>query len=63
MNEATTLGPYAAFILTAYAAAIAIVAGLVAWVVLDRRHLIRLIAEVEARGATRRSRREREENS
>ena len=48
MNEATTLGPYAAFILTAYAAAIAIVAGLVAWVMLDRRHLIRLIAEVEA---------------
>ena len=63
MTAATTLGPYAAFILIAYAAAIAIVAGLVAWVVLDRRQLIRLIAEVEARGATRRSRREREEKS
>jgi heme exporter protein D len=63
MTAATTLGPYAAFILTAYAAAIAIVAGLVAWVMLDRRHLIRLIAEVEAKGVTRRSRREREEKS
>ena len=63
MTAATTLGPYAAFFLTAYAAAIAIVAGLVAWVMLDRRHLIRLIAEVEARGVTRRSRREREEKS
>ena len=63
MTAAATLGPYAAFILTAYAAAIAIVAGLVAWVMLDRRHLIRLIAEVEARGVTRRSRREREEKS
>jgi heme exporter protein D len=63
MTAATTLGPYAAFNLTAYAAAIAIVAGLVAWVMLDRRRLIRLIAEVEAKGITRRSRREREEKS
>ena len=36
---------------------------LVAWVMLDRRHLIRLIAEVEAKGVTRRSRRESEEKS
>ena len=63
MTATTSLGPYAAFILTAYAAAIAIVAGLVAWVMLDRRHLIRLIAEVEAKGVTRRSRRERKEKS
>jgi heme exporter protein D len=55
------LGPYAGFIVTAYAAAIVIVAGLVAWVVLDRRHLVRVIAEMEAQGATRLSQRKGEE--
>ncbi|MGA6969934.1 MAG: heme exporter protein CcmD [Xanthobacteraceae bacterium] len=55
------LGPYAGFIVTAYAAAIVIVAGLVAWVVLDRRHLVRVIAEMEAQGAGRRSERKVEE--
>ena len=50
-----TLGPHAAFIVTAYAAAIAIVAGLIMWVVLDRRHLTRMLGEFEARGVTRRS--------
>jgi heme exporter protein D len=49
------LGPHAAFIVTAYAAAIAIVAGLVVWVVLDRRHLTRMLAGLEAQGFTRRS--------
>jgi heme exporter protein D len=49
------LGPYAAFIVSAYAAAIAIVAGLVAWVVLDRRHLLRLMQQMEASGMSRRS--------
>jgi heme exporter protein D len=49
------LGPHAAFIVTAYAAAIAIVAGLVAWIVLDQRHLARLLEELEAQGVTRRS--------
>jgi heme exporter protein D len=49
------LGPHAAFIVTAYAAAIAIVAGLVVWVVLDRRHLTRMLATLEAQGFTRRS--------
>jgi len=51
------LGPHAAFIVTAYAAAVAIVAGLVLWVVLDRRHLTRTLEDVEAQGITRRSRR------
>jgi heme exporter protein D len=51
------LGPYAGFIVTAYAAAIVIVGGVVAWVVLDRRHLVRVIAEMEAQGAGRRSER------
>jgi len=49
------LGPHAAFIVTAYAAAIAIVAALVAWIVLDQWHLARLLEELEAQGVTRRS--------
>jgi heme exporter protein D len=49
------LGPHAAFIVTAYAAAIAIVAGLVVWVVLDRRHLTRMLAALDEQGFTRRS--------
>jgi len=56
-----TLGPHAAFIVTAYAAAIAIVAGLIVWVVLDRRHLTRMLGEFEARGVTRRSEHSSEE--
>jgi heme exporter protein D len=56
------LGPHAAFIVTAYAAAIAIVAALVAWIVLDQRHLARLLEELEAQGVTRRSRRADGEN-
>jgi heme exporter protein CcmD len=45
--------PYAIFILGAYGAAAAIVAGLVAWIALDRRHLLRLINELETKGITR----------
>ena len=55
------LGPYAAFIVTAYGAAIAIVAGLILWVLLDRRHLSRALDELEAQGITRRSERANEE--
>jgi heme exporter protein D len=51
------LGSHAAFIVTAYAAAIAIVAGLVAWIALDRRHLTRMLDDFEAQGITRRSER------
>jgi heme exporter protein D len=51
------LGPHAAFIVTAYAAAIAIVAGLIAWILLDRRHLTRMIDDFEAQGIMRRSQR------
>jgi heme exporter protein D len=50
-----SLGPHAAFIVTAYAAAIAIVAGLVAWIVFDRRRLSRMLDDFEAQGITRRS--------
>jgi heme exporter protein D len=48
------LGPHAAFIVTAYAAAIGIVAGLIVWVVLDRRRLVRTLDELDAQGITRR---------
>ena len=55
------LGPHAAFIVTAYAAATAIVAGMIAWVTLDRRQLTRELDDLEARGVTRRSQRARED--
>ena len=57
------LGPHAAFILSAYAAAIGIVAGLVMWIVLDRRHLIRVLEDFDAQGIARRSARTNEERS
>ena len=49
------LGPHAAFIVTAYAAAIVIVAGLIVWVIADRRHLARALDELDAQGIARRS--------
>jgi heme exporter protein D len=62
MSVAVNLGPYAGFIVAAYAAAVVVVGGLVLWVVLDRRHLIRMIEDIEARGITRRSEGSREGN-
>jgi heme exporter protein D len=53
------LGPHAGFIMTAYAAAIVIVVGLVVWVMLERRHLTRAVDDLEAKGITRRSERAR----
>jgi heme exporter protein D len=52
---ALNLGPHAAFIVGAYAAAVLIVAGLIAWVVLDHRRQARALADLQARGVTRRS--------
>ena len=49
------LGPHAAFIVTAYAAAVVVLGGLVAWVLLDYRAQTRKLAALEARGVTRRS--------
>ena len=49
------LGPHADFIVIAYAIAVAVVAALVAWVVLDHRAQKRSLAQLEARGVTRRS--------
>ena len=49
------LGPHAAFILTAYAAAAVIVATLIAWIALDYRAQRNNLSSLEARGVTRRS--------
>jgi heme exporter protein D len=55
------LGPHAVFIVAAYAVAIVIVAGLIVWVAVDRRHLRRALDQLEERGITRRSERAGEE--
>jgi len=49
------LGPHAAFIVSAYAVAILIVAAMIAWIFLDHRRQMRTLSELEARGVTRRS--------
>jgi heme exporter protein D len=50
-----SLGPHADFILAAYAAAFVIVGAMIAWIVMDHRHQLRILAQLEARGVTRRS--------
>jgi heme exporter protein D len=59
------LGPHAAFIIGAYAVALGVIAGMIAWVQIDYRRQLRLLADLEARGVTRRSERtgERKEAS
>jgi heme exporter protein D len=49
------LGPHAAFIIAAYAAAIVVIGGLVGWVVVDYRAQKRVLGDLEAHGVTRRS--------
>ncbi len=49
------LGPHAAFIVAAYAAASTIVVSLILWIVIERRQLSRALGELEAQGLTRRS--------
>jgi heme exporter protein D len=49
------LGPYAGFIITAYAIAIAVVGLLVVWVIADYAAQKRALAELERRGIARRS--------
>ena len=51
------LGPHAAFIIASYGMAMLVVAGMIAWVVLDYRAQKRSLADLEARGITRRSER------
>ena len=53
------LGPHAAFIIASYAASAAAVAALIGWIVLDYRAQTRILADLEARGMTRRSERGR----
>jgi heme exporter protein D len=52
---AVDLGPHAGFILAAYAIALAIIAGLIAWIVLDHRAQLRILDDLERAGVTRRS--------
>lgn len=49
------LGPYAFFIAAAYAATALILGALILRAVLDHRSQLRALAELEARGARRRS--------
>jgi heme exporter protein D len=49
------LGPYAGFIIAAYAAAFAVIAALIGWIVADHRTQRRTLADLEASGITRRS--------
>jgi heme exporter protein D len=49
------LGPHTAFIIAAYAAAVAVIAALIVWVVVDFRAQRRALGELEAHGVTRRS--------
>ena len=56
-------GPHATFIIAAYAAGALVIGSLIAWVVFDHRHQRRILAELEARGVTRRSERNRGEQA
>jgi len=49
------LGPYAGFIVAAYAVALAVVAALIVWIVADHRAQQRTLKDLEARGIGRRS--------
>ncbi|MGT2503099.1 heme exporter protein CcmD [Bradyrhizobium guangxiense] len=50
-----SLGPYASFIVTSYAAAALVVALLIGWIALDYRNQTQRLRELEQRGITRRS--------
>lgn len=50
-----SLGPYASFIVTSYAAAAVVVAILIGWVVLDYRNQTERLRELDRGGVTRRS--------
>ena len=49
------LGPHAAFIVAAYAVSVAVVAALIVWIIADHHAQMRILADLEARGVTRRS--------
>ncbi|TFV30352.1 heme exporter protein CcmD [Bradyrhizobium frederickii] len=50
-----SLGPYASFIVTSYAAAALVVAILIGWIALDYRNQTQRLRELEESGITRRS--------
>ena len=50
-----SLGPYASFIVTSYAAAALVGASLIGWIALDHRIQTLRLRELEERGITRRS--------
>ncbi|WP_025032863.1 heme exporter protein CcmD [Bradyrhizobium sp. DOA9] len=50
-----SLGPYASFIVTSYAAAALVIVILIGWVMLDYRSQTQRLRELEQRGITRRS--------
>lgn len=49
------LGPHAGFIWASYAAVVAVVGGLIAWLAFDGKRQARALADLEARGVKRRS--------
>ena len=55
MIRTMDLGPHAGFIVTAYALAGAVVAGLIAWIVADHRAQTRSLEDLDRSGVTRRS--------
>ncbi|KRQ17688.1 hemagglutination activity protein [Bradyrhizobium manausense] len=50
-----SLGPYAPFIVTSYAAAALVVALLIGWVIIDYRNQTERLRQLERSGITRRS--------
>ncbi len=50
-----SLGPYASFIVTSYAAAALVVALLIGWVIIDYRNQTQRLRELDRSGVTRRS--------
>ncbi|MCK1388243.1 heme exporter protein CcmD [Bradyrhizobium sp. 21] len=50
-----SLGPYASFIVTSYAAAALVVVILIGWIVLDYRNQTQRLREFDRSGVTRRS--------
>jgi len=57
------LGPYAAFIVGAYGVTLLIMSMIITWIWLDQRQQTKTLADLEARGITRRSERPNEEQS
>jgi heme exporter protein D len=50
-----SLGPYASFIVTSYAAAALVVAILIGWIIVDYRNQTQRLRELDRSGVTRRS--------